>query len=825
MPFYLTGNPVPSASVLDIRDNSQNLDLALNDITSSFWSDRLGRSRMSWFGLESAFTVKLSDFESRFSTQIVEQETTFDASQADKENRFQAFLDSSGYVFLGDYEDGPFQFSARNQYIRYNNQYYRLNAATDVGFITTGTTATSFANDVTHFVLMDGDTLRQNLAANDGLKLVGKCHSAIELRSIEPTYDGQSITLARTSASGPLVNAVLTYDASDSTTADDGYSVFVTPNGARWKTDVSKGVDVRLHESIKADGSNFATVLNDIEAKEVQKIIFAKNVNIANRLIIIPAKFINGAAMELTINEEIKHCSLFYVVFKGDVTLVGSKTSGYEIKVDNYYYYTKYGLSGWDIGLVVHQHTGCFKSDGGTIHIKGIMHKGIVDGSITASTTNSTASGLLLGNTDGNSVSSNILNVRGHVVDNIKCTGFYRGLDLTMRSTYLNSISNYKLMFNMYGLGNTIPDVNNGGERITMTNGIISNNLSNGIHWGAISAGIDFNGVSIDYNGGHAINMTYSGRGNRFNFTGLCWIEGWGEGCYVFNAEESGVWAEKLSNHIFFGQGTYILARINNPISELSPRPIFYNRGNVTDYIYDNGIYIDFKGKAASKTQSLVDIGSQNRIVLKRVMGLTYPAPCLTSYKHTLNFGLYNFSGTTGANLKGFVDAGTQMLFSTINNDAALSITYGDIDTSDVNTFTHAQDVIVTSTATDARFSLQNDNIKVPLRNPEEKVYGGITLNPGAVTSGELFIALRLRIYRAGDLSTLIGVIYGSDVKVSDYSTNGGDGSEYISLQCAASVPASAIAAYGGSIVVVPAISFVGAKGSYKIRLPAFWKE
>ncbi|MCE9802751.1 hypothetical protein LZ678_22440, partial [Raoultella ornithinolytica] len=167
MPFYLTGNPVPSASVLDIRDNSQNLDLALNDITSSFWSDRLGRSRMSWFGLESAFTVKLSDFESRFSTQIVEQETTFDASQADKENRFQAFLDSSGYVFLGDYEDGPFQFSARNQYIRYNNQYYRLNATTDVGFTTTGTDATSFASDVTHFVLMDGDTLRQNLGSSE----------------------------------------------------------------------------------------------------------------------------------------------------------------------------------------------------------------------------------------------------------------------------------------------------------------------------------------------------------------------------------------------------------------------------------------------------------------------------------------------------------------------------------------------------------------------------------------------------------------------------------------------------------------------------------
>ena len=167
MPFYLTRDPVPSADMRNVFDNAQNLDLALNDLTSSLWTDRLGRSRMSWFGLESAFTVKLSDFESRFSTQIVEQETTFDASQADKENRFQAFLDSSGYVFLGDYEDGPFQFSARNQYIRYNNQYYRLNAATDVGFTTTGTDATSFVNDVTHFVLMDGDTLRQNLGSGE----------------------------------------------------------------------------------------------------------------------------------------------------------------------------------------------------------------------------------------------------------------------------------------------------------------------------------------------------------------------------------------------------------------------------------------------------------------------------------------------------------------------------------------------------------------------------------------------------------------------------------------------------------------------------------
>ncbi|WP_301697278.1 hypothetical protein [Klebsiella pneumoniae] len=167
MPFYLTRDPVPSADMRNVFDNAQNMDLFLNDITSAFWTDRLGRSRMSWFGMESAFTVNLSDFQSRFASQIVEQESAFDVAQADKESRFQAFLDSSGYVFLGDYESGPFQFSARNQYIRYDNQYYRLNATTDIGFTTTGIDATSFANDVTHFVLMDGDTLRANLGSGE----------------------------------------------------------------------------------------------------------------------------------------------------------------------------------------------------------------------------------------------------------------------------------------------------------------------------------------------------------------------------------------------------------------------------------------------------------------------------------------------------------------------------------------------------------------------------------------------------------------------------------------------------------------------------------
>lgn len=162
MSTYKTGNPLGSAAVKDLYDNAENLDFALNSLTALIWTDRLGKTRPSFFGMEASFLNQMAGHES-----------AFEAAQADKEARFQQFLLSSGYVFLGDYEDGPFQFSARNQYIRYDDQYYRLNANTDVGFTTTGTDATSFANDVTHFVLMDGDTLRQNLGSSDGAKLIG----------------------------------------------------------------------------------------------------------------------------------------------------------------------------------------------------------------------------------------------------------------------------------------------------------------------------------------------------------------------------------------------------------------------------------------------------------------------------------------------------------------------------------------------------------------------------------------------------------------------------------------------------------------------------
>ncbi|MCF6685177.1 hypothetical protein [Raoultella ornithinolytica] len=164
--------PVPSTDIRNAVFAGAKLDEEVTG-TGDFYTDRLDVKRLTNTG----------------------RNNQFNAAQQERADQFQQFLLSSGYVFLGDYEDGPFQFGARNQYIRYDNQYYRLNATTDVGFTTTGTDATSFANDVTHFVLMDGDTLRQNLGSGEGLKYIGFCNSLGEMRAVIPDQINQKISL------------------------------------------------------------------------------------------------------------------------------------------------------------------------------------------------------------------------------------------------------------------------------------------------------------------------------------------------------------------------------------------------------------------------------------------------------------------------------------------------------------------------------------------------------------------------------------------------------------------------------------------------------
>lgn len=201
--------PVPSTDIRNAVFAGAKLDEEVTG-TGEFYTDRLGVKRLTNTG----------------------RNNQFDAAQLDRANRFEQFLLSSGYVFLGDYEDGPFQFSARNQYVRYDNQYYRLNAATDVGFTTTGTDATSFANDVTHFVLMDGDNLRQDLGSGEGFKYIGQVASYAALKTVIPERSGQRILLASYYANESTGGGE--FVARAGTATDDGGTICVPTGSSTW---------------------------------------------------------------------------------------------------------------------------------------------------------------------------------------------------------------------------------------------------------------------------------------------------------------------------------------------------------------------------------------------------------------------------------------------------------------------------------------------------------------------------------------------------------------------------------------------------------------
>ena len=146
MSTYKTGNPLGSAAVKDLFDNAENLDFALNSLTALIWTDRLGKTRRSFFGMESAFVTQLTS----------------------QENRFNTFIQSSGYQIVGDYTAGPLTITEYNQLIRYNNELYKLTAATDIPFTTAGNTDETWTSiDAAHFVSVGDAALRQNLGSSE----------------------------------------------------------------------------------------------------------------------------------------------------------------------------------------------------------------------------------------------------------------------------------------------------------------------------------------------------------------------------------------------------------------------------------------------------------------------------------------------------------------------------------------------------------------------------------------------------------------------------------------------------------------------------------
>lgn len=144
---FNTRHPVGSTDPRDLYDNATNFDKLMNG-PDPFYADRLGKQRHSWSGMEEDFNNAQEGRASQFG-----------ASQQDFAARFAAFLQSSGYVDLGNYAAG-LNITEYNQTFTRNGVVYRAAYETKLPYQTTG----NWDLERTNFVSLGDASLRQDLA-------------------------------------------------------------------------------------------------------------------------------------------------------------------------------------------------------------------------------------------------------------------------------------------------------------------------------------------------------------------------------------------------------------------------------------------------------------------------------------------------------------------------------------------------------------------------------------------------------------------------------------------------------------------------------------
>jgi hypothetical protein len=210
-----TNNPIPSEDPRDLKFNAGKIDEEVNG-SADYYTDRFGVQRLTNTGRNNQFQDAQNQRGSDFNEQITQQADDW-LNQFNQQNEdFQQFLLNSGYQFLGDYENGPYTITARNQIIRYQNEFWRLNAATNPPYTTTGVNSTSWSIDVTHLVSVGDANLRQELSSKTtpGTSLSGHNLNTIAT-TLKEYLDGQTDT----------VSPKLFGGVSGSTTADNTAAV------------------------------------------------------------------------------------------------------------------------------------------------------------------------------------------------------------------------------------------------------------------------------------------------------------------------------------------------------------------------------------------------------------------------------------------------------------------------------------------------------------------------------------------------------------------------------------------------------------------------
>lgn len=630
------------------------------------------------------------------------------------------------------------------------------------------------------------------LGSVDGMKWVGKCPNIAILRSIEPSYDGQSITLRRAVSGGHEINCSLWYDADDLTTADDGYSIFVTAGGARWKADVSRGIDVRL-AGLLADNSNLGTVLNAVINGEVNKIKAAGTIKGAITNIFIPA-----SRKTYTVDTSVFIPSFMCLNTDGYVYMNYPSTTGSAFSINN----ASLAISSGGMPSNPADVQGCkiFNANGGRFILTG------PGGNV------STGTGLYVGDPN-----TSVFAVRDLMICDLTIIGFKYGIQITARNNFINTFYGIISMLNQYGVYVSGGQALNAGEKMIFEKCTIGNN-SVAHFWFQAPMWYYINNCSLDYTSADVFLV-----GNLSQVSRILIQGGHVEGVpgYLVNCPA----APGIPVKVQFRDTQLYMNGANNSMRQLIHAPggacaVSFEECDwtFTEY-FESSQYISLSGYSDGTE-------ANNRCVITnkspRVTGLR-SSQILPRYNNGLMGWRFNFVGTEGASILNLTDANTKITVSSANTD--VSAKYG-AATSD-----GARTIEITAAAvTDVVELLLTPYYPAKTR---PAWCGGASVNIAGVTAGECDMYLIARTYEEPTLSFNSGTStittnratvtnYISDViNVSEIFSKAGTpltAADYVGVWQSVSQ-----AQYADSCRL--ALRLTNFVGTIKVKLPVFWQS
>lgn len=351
-----------------------------------------------------------------------------------------------------------------------------------------------------------------NLGASDGLKWIGKCKDLNTLRTIEPSFSGQSIILERAVIGGPLLNAIITHNPAASDAVDDGYSRFVTAGGAVWDADISFGHNVFL-AGYSDELNNLADCLNMIIQDKVNKVISRGYVagGVDAEIRIPPNPNAEGMTDFYMNKKTVKIPSFLkvysapaaiydYSDFTTGVGIIGSNE--FDGLTNNMMFLNNGG--GWGAG-----------SGASNSHNSGgfIGNGCLIKGPNTTSNPNATTyPGVRWGNVTY--PGGNQAHFRDTTFSDARVSGWGSGFRPGSVNTYLMDVVACHFTNNTYGIdtytawSGSTPQWANSGEKMSFRGCLIGNNRSHAVYLDNRGDFFYFDMCSIDYNGGDVFHCS-----------------------------------------------------------------------------------------------------------------------------------------------------------------------------------------------------------------------------------------------------------------------------------------------------------------------------